>query len=166
MLVKGSGAADADTMVSLEITKEGNVTWEVQKDVTHLIHGNRSETIDGNHSTEVGGTMGFKSTQDATFESDLNVNLTAGATANLKATAQMLIDGATIHLGGSAAAHPVVKGDLLVSLLANLIAQVSTFICPTAQIVTGAPAPVIAAPGLASVASQLPSLLSTKSFTS
>ena len=78
----------------------------------------------------------------------------------------MLIDGATIHLGGASAAHPVVKGDLLVSLLANLITQISVFVCPTAQIVTGAPAPVIAAPGLASLASQLPTLLSVKSFTS
>jgi hypothetical protein len=165
MLVKESGAEGAATKVSLEITKEGNVTWEIQKDVTNLIHGNRSETIDGNHSTDVGGTMAFKSALDASFESDVNVNLKAGATATLEATAQMLINGATIHLGGPGAAHPVVKGDLLVSLLSALISQISTFICPTAQIVTGAPAPVIAAPGLAALAGQIPTLLSTKSFT-
>lgn len=165
LLVKGSGAKGADTMVSLEITKEGNVNWEIQKDVTNLIHGNRTETIDGNHSTEVGGTMSYKSAQTASVESDLDVNVKAGTTATLEAAAQMFIDGATIHLGGPSAAHPLVHGDQLVAVLSNLIAQISTFICPTAQIVLGAPAPVIAAPGLASVASQLPTLLSTKSFT-
>lgn len=61
LTIKESGEDGAESKISLKMTKEGNISWEVKKDVTYKIMGKVTATVDG----EVQFNAGDKFTLDA-----------------------------------------------------------------------------------------------------
>jgi hypothetical protein len=152
------------SMVSLEVTKEGNVTWLGEKDFKLTFQENIAITS-AKKDISVTATKG-----NITAVADKNVKLESRTTeasltgktkASLLSSTKAMLDAPIMHLGDGATS-PVVLGDKLVSLLSSLITQIASFqFIP----VSGTPAPVIAAPAVASLSGQLQGILSTKSFT-
>jgi hypothetical protein len=176
--IKESGDEGAATKVSVAMTKEGDVTWDVRRNLSTTVGGDNSLTVSGNHTENVSGNSTSQCNKDMTLDATLNFKAKAGVSAtveatadvNVKAGANANVDGVKVNLGGPAATEPIIKGTQLVTFLTNMLTQISTFSVPSAAVVaaapSGAPVPVVAAPALASLVAQLPTLLSTKSFTS
>jgi len=160
--VNESGAKDAKLMVSLTVTKEGNVTWTTEKDYVMKVKKNyQLESAEGDITVKASqGAVNVQASKAISIKSDTDaVKIEASQGATLKGGSSATIDAPMVSIGGSGASSPLIKGDKLVSLLSTLITQISTFTCAAPG------SPVVAAASVASLAGQLQGLLSTTSFT-
>lgn len=160
LTVFDSGDKGAAEMVKLQITKEGDVNWTVEKDWTTTIKGDYTILGEGNISLDAAkeGTFSaqkavlIKSSQDAvTIDAMKNLLLKGGIDA--------VIDAPIIKLGGAGAIEPVVKGTQFLTFMAALIGQIA------AIMQTVPPTLPTTAPSVAAMAGQLATLVSTKVFT-
>jgi len=159
--INDSGDDGNKVMVSLAITKEGDVGWTLEKGFAIEAKENVQITsLEKDITVKAAkGQVLVQANKAATMKSDTDAATVEGQTmAVLKSGTKAMLDAPMMHLGNGAAS-PLVKGDMLVSLLGTLITQISTFAC-------GPPgSPVVAAPAIASLSGQLSGLLSTASFT-
>jgi len=161
LVIKDSGLKDAETMISLEMTKEGDVGWLVEngfsldvKDVIQIHSREGDITIDAGSG-------------NINVEASSNMVLTAGSAwdvdcvdATVKASSSTVVDCSSIKLGGSAAFEPAVLGNQLLSILNSAFTIISTHmsICP----ICGASIPVVPAPSLNGIIGQLSMMLAQK----
>lgn len=156
-----SGDEGAVAVAHLEITKEGDVKWKIKKSWELVIDEEDFTVVAtlGSIVLDAGDKATLSAQKDVLVKSGTAKATVDGMTqATLKSATKAMLDAPIMHLGNGAAS-PIVKGDMLVSLLGTLITQISTFVCAAPG------SPVVAAPAVASLAGQLSSLLSTTSFT-
>jgi len=162
------GDDNAKVMVSLVITKEGNVAWQGEKGYAIEFKENiqvTSKEADITIKAEQ-GNVNAQAKMNMTLISETAVaSLIGKVKAELVSEVKAMLDAPIMHLGNGATS-PIVKGDQLVAFLTALITQISqfSFIGTTAPL-PGPPVPVIAAPAVAALIGQLPTLLSVNSFT-
>jgi hypothetical protein len=189
MKVMASGEEDAETKVTLTITKEGDVTWDIARNVATTIRGNETHEVEGDRSVTVLGKNTHETTGDHEIRSTAgNLKMEAALEAFLKATGVTHVDGATVHIGESAqpvALSPLVRGTELKICIEAIIDLIATYSCPasiaaasanasptgpatpiTAGMVVAAGGPLVlgaaAAQGLKAL---IPPALSNKAFT-
>lgn len=163
-----SGNDGNKVMVSLEVTKEGNVTWTGEKDYIIEMKENVQITSKEKDVTIAAtqGNVAVEANKNVSLESKTaEATLTGMTKAALVSSAKAMLDAPIMHLGNGATS-PIVKGDMLVAFLSTLIAQLSSlvYIAPLIPL-PGPPVPVVAAPAIAALTGQLQSLLSVSSFT-
>jgi hypothetical protein len=147
------GTEDREAKVRLQITNEGDVTWNIEKDWTQNITGKYTVSSEGDSLIETQGTATVRAQGDATVESAAgNLDLTAGLNATLKAGAVATVDGLMIKLGAGAVSQAVKGTELFALLTAYANAQ--------AQAATGPLAPL--KPGYTALAAGLATILSVK----
>lgn len=186
---KGDGG---EVQVLAELDKEGNISLVTQGNYSATIEGNAEVNINGDALTTVEGTATYTSKGDAVLESTngaliakalSDATMESSANANVKAAANVNVEGVKINLGGAAAYSPVVKGTELASFLSTLLTHIAAFQCPCSAVASGLAAvpggaatpltagmlaaakPVVAAPAVGTLTSQIPSLLSQTSYT-
>lgn len=159
LTIHESGDEGAAAMMMLQITREGDVVWDLEKDWTATVIGNYTVMAEGDMSHSSGGKYDVEATGNVMHKSDGNVDSEAGGTTTQKSTGHV-IDAPNIKLGPGAV-EPVVKGQQLVTVLTTLISQLAALTYTPGPLPA---APVIAAPALASITGQLANILSTKSF--
>jgi hypothetical protein len=128
LLVKASGSEGAATMIDLKLTKEGNVTWAIEKDFSLtakervLIHATKLLEL-------------ASDTDKASLKGKTQLDLLSDASALLKAATTLLVqaDGSMelkspgitltgeVLVGGPGAVSPLVKGTELRAWLTQLI---------------------------------------------
>jgi hypothetical protein len=158
-----SGDEGSAVVAHTAITKEGEITWQLKKSWEATIdEGDYSVHVTkGKVVMDSGDTTSFVSQKDMLVKSSSGKATMDGMKeATLKSATKAMLDAPVVHLGNGATS-PVIKGDMLVSLLSSLISQISSFAAPPGT----AGGPIIAAAGVASLAGQLQGLLSTTSFT-
>lgn len=180
LCVRESGESGAETKITVTLSKDGDVAWDIKRDFSMTVGGNydltvkgdKSVSVTGNDTTTVTGDILTESKKAGTWKTALEAKIEAGTDVRLKAQARALVEALTIHLGGESAAEPVIKGTQWMTFMTTMLTFLSQMTCPTAQILTGAPAPVLATgvpggvPQFTALQAQLPSLVSTKTFTS
>lgn len=156
-----SGDDGNKLMVSLVVTKEGDVTWQGEKGYAVEFKENIQITSKEKDITVVAeqGNVNVQAQKNVALSaSTAEASLTGKTKALLKSDIKAMLDAPIMHLGNGAIS-PLVKGDQLVVFLTTLLTQISTFTCAPPG------APVIAAPAVAALIGQLQGLLSTNSFT-
>lgn len=153
--INESGASDAEVKIELNMTKEGDVNWTVQKDWTLRAESNISMSAGGDIGFEADGTGTFQSTGDMTTKSTSGAWKGEGSSSATLKAPQVITDGITL-LGSASASSPVVKGDQLVSVLGQIVSLMA------AAGNASQAAPLAGAQGLAG---QLPGILSQKVLT-
>lgn len=158
--IKESGDSGAAVQIELDMTKEGDVTWTVQKDWSLRAEADISMSAGGDIGLDAEGAGTFQSKNDMTTKSTSGAWKGEGSsTATLKAP-QVITDGSTM-LGSSSATSPVVKGDMLSELLVKMITMMS--VAGSTPVSSGAPVSAFAA--ASSLASSVPGILSQKVLT-
>jgi hypothetical protein len=156
-----SGDEGAAVAAHLDISKEGNVRWEVKKK-WELVVSEEDIVVTaskGAVTIDARDTFTAQAQKDVLLTStSAKATLSGSKEATVRSSAKAQLDAPVMHLG-SGATSPLVKGDKLVSLLSTLITQISAFTCASPG------SPVVAAPAVASLTGQLANLLSTTSFT-
>ena len=126
LLINDSGATGAKQMVQLQITKEGNVTWALEKDFTLTARKNIHLTAT-EEAVIIEALAG-----EAILKAAKNFGITAGAQLVMKAAKEALLSASKLQVDapadingkvnlGTGAAHPVVLGDVLEEILDQLI---------------------------------------------
>lgn len=156
-----SGEDGAEVKVHLDMTKEGDVNWDIEQnwsliakqDITLLAE-------EGVFTADAKGDWsGASSNGNVLLKAAQGEAVVDGMKAFLgKSSTKSTLDAPIVHLGANAPS-PLVKGDMLLPFLQALIEFISTFTC-------GPPgSPVVAAPAIKSFIPQLSGLTSTVSFT-
>jgi hypothetical protein len=171
-----SGEDSAELKIELKMTKEGDVEWTIRNNFTMIVDGDHATTVGGSRSAEIAGDesvtvdggITMEAGMDGMWKAGVNATMEAALNATVKAGALAIVEGATIHLGGSGAAHPLIKGDLLIALLTTLLTNLGALLDGTGVpvMVPGPSGPVPAAPVFTALAGQIPGLPSIKTFTS
>lgn len=135
--IKASGADSADTVISLFMTKEGKIEWNVKKDVTW--------TVEGNYNVAA--------KQKISLSADDNIELTSKKKVTVKGTQGVDIDGggSTVNIKGA----PLVKMDSLVqaggsqpvAMAAPLITWLSTHLHNVTAVGSPTSPPLVPPPG-------------------
>jgi len=155
-----SGDEGAAAMMMLQITREGDVVWDLEKDWTVNVVGKYTIAAEGDIGLESQGNLVVSGKADASLKAvDGDLALSAGANAGLSAGAAVTVEAPQIKLGGSAV-EPVIKGQQFVFFMTDLLTKIAAFASPPGT--TGGP--IIAAPAVAAMSGQLSNLLSTKNF--
>lgn len=157
LIVRDSGAKDAKLMVNLQITKEGDVLWNVKKNWELVVEENYSLTTSkGDISMDSAKKFMAKSESDMSLETQTNMTQAAQVNWDATAGAVATVDAPLVKLGGNAI-EPAILGQQLVNLLAQMITQISTI----QQ--TLPPAPTTASQ-ISALAASLSTIVSTKVF--
>lgn len=117
LTIWSDGTDEREAKVQLQITNEGDVIWNLEKDWTQNVTGNHSTTVGGDYSVGVEGTATVSSQGDATVESaGGNVTVSGSANADMTAGSVATVDGPVVKLG-SGASSQAVKGTELFQAL-------------------------------------------------
>lgn len=138
LLVKESADDGAATQISLKLTKEGNVQWEVHKDVAWKVKGNFSIETEGDVSFKAKGKVAAEATGDFSGKGATATLEAATGPATVKSPAQVILDAPVTMAGGSGAVQPVALAPVLLTWLA---AHVHNIIVPVPGTPTGPPLP-------------------------
>ena len=156
LTIWSDGTSEQEARVSLQISNEGDVTWNLEKDWTQNVVGNHTTTVEGDYSVEAQGTAGVVSQGDATVESGANLSLAAGANADVTAGSVATVDAPVINLGGAAASQAVKGTELHLALKTFAQAQAKIAANPASLL------PAVLVPGYEALALALDTILSSK----
>ncbi len=127
LLVNATGASDAATVATLQVSQEGNVTWDIEGTWTQVVTGNTTLTVeegdllfeatDGNLSMSAGGTMSLSSIGQFSLTSQSGAQVEA---STLDVDADSIVLGGNVAVGGSGG-EPLVLGTALVDLLTSVL---------------------------------------------
>lgn len=169
--VRPNGVEGATAVISLQMSKDGSVSWSMEKDLTLEVKGNVSVTSSegdlvlaassGTASLSSSGNLELKSTKgNVVAEAKGSLQL-KGETGTIEA--KQLSLKAKTQVGGPGG-EPIPLGNQLVALFQELI---KGFTDPSAPFGPAAPPPgsPMLFPGLTKLAAQLNSILSTKNTT-
>jgi hypothetical protein len=160
LIVRESGLEDAKDVCTLQITKEGNVIWGTQKDLTLTVNQNFSITVGKDVAMNYGGLFTATAKKDVSIKSSGGEATFDGANkATVKSASQVVIDAPQTCLGGASAIEPIIKGQQWITFMSNLIMAISR-IASTAPV-----GPTTAMAEMAPFPAQLASLVSSKVFT-
>lgn len=155
LIIKESGEDGAEVKIDCKFTNEGDVLWDVEQDFTVVAKRSISMATEDDN-------ISFDSAKDFAALAKGNMNLEAegdwkgvsGGTTELIGGTKSVVDAPAIELGAGAI-EPVVLGTQFQTFMTTLLNQIAAF-------TTTAPgSPVAAAPGVAAMVGQLPTLLST-----
>ena len=151
------GSKDREAVFSLQITNEGNVTWDIEKDWTQNITGDYALTVEGDISVESKKSVSVKAANAATMESTTgNAKVSGKIGAELKGGATATIEAPMIkHGAGASVATPAVMGTELFNILTAVANGID-------QVAIGPLVPLKAIPPM--ILTPLVSILSTKNF--
>lgn len=118
LVIRASGVEGADLMVGLKIDKEGNVEWEVKKDVTYTVTGEFVVAAEDNvrMNTQSDMLLEAKVLFSATGK-DAELVAKTGKTT-VKSPIKILLDAPTTHAGGESATQAVALAPVLLTWLA------------------------------------------------
>lgn len=169
MIIYADGSESQQIKIIMNFRKDGGVEFGFEGDFKATIKGKSEVKIDGDSTTEIGGKFGLKvNGSEATIESasmltakaGVKAMLEGGTLATVKAGSIASIDAPSVKVGGNAAVHPLVYGDMLTSFLTSLLNMLG-------QEKTSVPSkPVIAAPAINALMGQLAGLTSKTNTTS
>jgi hypothetical protein len=147
------GTKDREARVQLQITNEGDVTWNIEKDWTQNIAGKYTVAAGDDATIETQGKAAVTAQGDAALESvGGNLSMSAGVNADMTAGVVATVDAPVIKMGGNALSQAV-KGTELFTVL-------SAFANAQAQVATGPLAPL--KPGYQALGAALATILSAK----
>lgn len=158
--INESGADDAEVKIELNMTKEGDVNWTVQKDWILRAESNISMSAGGDVSLEAEGSGTFQSSSDMTTKSTSGAWKGEGSSSATLKAPQVITDGITM-LGSASAVEPVPHGIKLQSLLGAMIAMMAS--AGATPVVSGVPVVAFAAAG--GLSTQVAALNSKKVLT-
>jgi hypothetical protein len=118
LTIWSDGTSEQEARVSLQISNEGDVTWNLEKDWTQNVVGNHTTAVGGDYSVEVEGAASVTSQGDATVESSANLSLAAGANADVTAGSVATVEAPMIKLGDGASSQAVKGTELFNALTA------------------------------------------------
>lgn len=153
LVINESGAEGAAVKARLTIGKDGNVSWQVEKDWNAVITGTYTVTSTGDMALATEGAASVSAQGDASLES-VGGNLAMAAANNADMTGGVVatVDAPVVKLGGSAVS-PAVKGTELFTVLDTFSkAQVAASVGPLAAL----------KPGYLALTTALSSILSAK----
>ncbi len=155
-----SGETSAEVKVHLGMTKEGDVSWDIEQNWNLIA---KQDIIllaeEGVFTADAKGDWsGASSNGNVLLKAAQGEAVVDGMKAFVgKSSTKSTLDAPLVHLGANAPS-PLIKGDMLVPLLTNLFTYISTGVCAPG-------APIATAPAIAALTGQLSGLLSTVSFT-
>jgi hypothetical protein len=148
------GTDAREARVSLQITNEGDVAWNIEKDWTQNITGKYTITAEGDVSIDTQGAVAITAQGDAALESaGGNLALAATGSAGMTGGTVATVDAPVVKMG-EAAVSQAVKGTELHALLTALAAAID------AASSSGPLAPMAGA--ATAITTALPSILSAK----
>lgn len=137
LVIWTDGTKEREARVQLQITNEGDVTWDLEQSWTlNATQDILMTSAEGNveiTASKAEMKLTSKSHMWQKTEGDMNVSVTG--TSQEKVQGTKIIDCATIRLGGLDARNPAVKGLELASLLNSILAVIAGLVCAS----TGAP---------------------------
>jgi hypothetical protein len=149
------GSDSREAVVRLQLTNEGDVVWDIEKDWTQNVTGRYAVSVEGDVSVSSQSGMSLSAQQDVSLESVLgSLELGGKIRANLTAGAVATIDAPVIR-HGAAAGSPAVKGLELTILLTALSGALKT--------AAEGPAPWLK-PAYMAIDSALATIVSVKNF--
>lgn len=136
LIIKASGADGADTVIDLQMTKEGNITWKVKKDVKWVVEGDYSFETKKNFKVKATDDIDLQS-KNVKIKGDSGVTIESGGSFEIKGAPKVIIKS-KVDLG---------SGAIPVALATPLITWLSSHIHPTTA--PGAPTgpPAVPPPG-------------------
>jgi hypothetical protein len=124
LVINESGDEGAAVKVRLTIEKDGNVSWQVEKDWNMAVTGAYTVTAGGNMSFESEGVVSVSAQGDASLESvGGNLAMAAANNADMTGGAVATVDAPMVKLGGGAVSQAVKGTELFAALDAFAEAQ-------------------------------------------
>lgn len=140
LIIKASDDDNAEATIDMSMTKAGEITWNVKSDFTFSGKGAYSISVEKELSLKSKGDMTLESQANSMLKAGQEVSIEGGTKVTVKGSSEVGVEAGQIKLGGSAATHNVVWGDVL-DLIAN-------HIHPT----TAPGAPTLVSPALSGIA--------------
>lgn len=152
---------------SFTVTSMGNVTFEngasrsevTADDEKSTVGGDQALNVGGKRSTQIGGAVGGVSDLKVITTGDDEEHIITGS-KRIIAAQQAILSGLEVLLG-ELASHPIPLGDILLTIINDIIAMVSAL----AAVVPGGVGPPAIASFLATLAALTPTLNSLVSLT-
>jgi hypothetical protein len=160
-----SGADDAELKIDLTLTEEGDVVWDIEQDWMLTVKRDiLCLTEDGSITMDAADTGTWSAQKKVLVKSSQDEAVLDGMKkALVTSSTQVELEAPLIKLGSGASSEPVVLGLQLTTILTKLISQIAAFQF-VAPLIPASPAPVIAAPAVASISADLANMISKKSF--
>lgn len=158
LTIRDSGLDSAKDLIRLQLTKEGNVSWEIEGSWAMNVKEDVTLSVEGSVDIDVADTFTASAQKDVLIKSGQeSATLDGMKKVTIKSATEAVVDAPMISLG-TKGLEPVVKGTKLAKLLSDLITQVSLI----QQ--TSPPAPTTA-PSIGALAATVPDILSATVFT-
>lgn len=122
LVIWTDGTEDRETRVTLQITDEGDVTWDIERDWTQNIIGKMTQRVTEEISIETEKSYKLSAKKNIEVTSDADHKVTC-ANSEVKAD-EHKVDAPKIFLGGGAS-EPGVLGDTLVGVLKDICSVIS-----------------------------------------
>jgi hypothetical protein len=151
LLVWSDGTKEREAQVMLQVTNEGDVTWDVENDVTMNISGEMRTVVEKDISTETKASWLLSASENVDIYASKELKVECDD-STLKAKSHV-VDSSDIKLGGSGATEAAVLGDMLVSTLDKMCIVISALVC------TAPGAPVGGATAISAVQGTLSTIL-------
>lgn len=118
------GSESREARAQLQISNEGDVTWNLEKDWTTDVTGKYSVSSGDDMSLETSGSFQANAQGDASLESVVgNLTLAAGQKADMTASVVATIDAPLVKHGGGAIS-PIAKGTELMLLINAIVTAI------------------------------------------
>ena len=125
-----SGEEDREARVQLRITKQGDVTWEVEQNHVVNVSGNYEVNALGNVALGAQGTAEMRSTQGTNILSDLLTIIEGKTGVTIKTAGALTLAASTISMGppgvGAGTPQSSIKGPKLLEAIDAIVNAIDT----------------------------------------
>jgi hypothetical protein len=147
IVARASGAEGAAMKVELKVTKEGDVSWDVQKDWSMSVQGNHTTMVKGDLALDVSGKIHQQSRGNGEYIANGNMLVRGDGDTTIKGGTKVDVDAPFINLGGASASFSAVLGEQLNSFLTALLGHIDSLQCPSAPLIGAGSLPVVSLTG-------------------
>jgi len=146
-----SGAKDAAVKATMSISRDGSVSWALEKDWLMTVQGDHTTEVKGKLSLDVSGDIHQQSRGSSEIIANGNMLLRGDGDTVIKGGAspsnKVDIEAGKINIGGASAVQPAVLGTSLKAFLEVLVNAVDGNPDPVAPLVGASPLPTTSLQG-------------------